>query len=82
MKDLNAPISTKGPSDGLMFRILVVIALLVLFGLFLYAIFGPLPNQKNFITNNPNSGNGVFPQITVAGTSTLEGNVELEFIFK
>lgn len=82
MKDLNAPISAKGPSDGLMFRILVIIALLVLFGLFLYAIFGPLPNQKNFITTNPNSANGVFPQLTVAGTSTLDGNVEAKSLLK
>lgn len=76
MKELNAPISAKGPSDGLMFRILVIIALLVLFGLFLYAIFGPLPNQKNFVTSNSNSGNGVFPQLTVAGTSTFDKGVE------
>jgi hypothetical protein len=65
-----------GKSDAL-FRILIIAAVLILFALIFYVMFGPLPNQKNFVTKG-GTNSGVLNQLQVNETSLLKGNVTTE----
>lgn len=70
------PVPKAGNKD-MLFKILVIAAIVILFALILYVMFGPLPNQSNFVTKGGNNAN-TFNQITVVGTSTLDGGVVMK----
>jgi hypothetical protein len=70
------PIPNPGNKD-MLFKILVIAAIVVIFALLFYVMFGPLPNQSNFVTKGGNNAN-TFNQITVVGTSTLDGDVTMK----
>jgi hypothetical protein len=73
---MNTNLKPPGSKDGL-FKIIVITALVILFALIFYVMFGPLPNQSNFVTKGGNNSN-TFNQITVVGTSTLDGDVTMK----
>ena len=70
------PVPKTGNKD-MLFKILVIVAIIILFALIFYVMFGPLPNQSNFVTKGGNNAN-TFNQITVVGTSTLDGDVVMK----
>jgi hypothetical protein len=81
----SSTISVAPPAQGIAFKFFVVISLLVLFGLFLYAILGPLPNQSKFLTKTGTSdsldvnGNAIITgNTTIGGKVEISGNLELE----
>ena len=81
----SSTISVAPPAQGVAFKFFVVIALLVLFALFLYAILGPLPNQSKFLTKTGASngldvnGNAIITGNTkIGGQVEITGNLELE----
>ena len=67
---MNVEVVANPKTQGLAFKFFVVIALVVLFALFLYAILGPLPNQSKFLKQS-----GVANTLAVNGTSLLNGDV-------
>lgn len=74
----SSTISVTPPTQGIAFKFFVVISLLVLFGLFLYAILGPLPNQSKFLTKTGTSkGLDVDGNAIITGNTTIGGQVEI-----
>lgn len=71
--DKMIPVSS-GKSETL-FKVLIIGAVIILFIIVLYMMFGPLPNQKNFVTKGGNNS-GVLNQLQVNGISSLNGDVE------
>lgn len=67
------PIPKSGNKD-MLFKILIIAALVILFGLILYILFGPLPSQSNFVKKG-SSSQETLNDLYVVGTSTLKGNV-------
>ena len=67
---MNVEVVANPKNQGLAFKFFVVIALIVLFALFLYAILGPTPNQSKFLKQS-----GVAGSLAVNGTSLLNGDV-------
>lgn len=63
---------TEAPSkQGLAFKFFVIISIVILFGLVLYAIFGPLPSQSKFLKKSSDGNNN----LTVLGNTALNGNL-------
>lgn len=66
------PLPDPGSKD-MIFKILIVVAIIILFGIVLYVLFGPLPSQSNFVKKGSNTESKL-DELYVVGTSTLNGN--------
>jgi hypothetical protein len=63
---------TEAPSkQGLAFKFFMIISIVILFGLVLYAILGPLPSQSKFLKKSSDGNNN----LTVLGDTALNGNL-------
>ena len=51
---------TESPTkQGLAFKFFIIICIVILFGLVLYAIFGPLPSQSKFLKKSSDGNNNL-----------------------